>query len=68
METGEPGLLAEKNDLAILDSVEKINRCQSRGELKNTLESSFINLFEAQGMIYVWVDSDWKEHRLVDTL
>ena len=68
MMESHPVSLSEQDYLDILGLIEKFNECQTRAELKNALVSHLLPKFKAQAMLYAWIDPDWKEHQLIDTI
>jgi DNA-binding CsgD family transcriptional regulator len=60
--------LSEKDYLDILSLIETFNACQTRSQLKKIFNSHLLPQFEAQAMLYAWIDPTWKEHQLMDTL
>lgn len=68
MMESQPVSLGEQDYLDILVLIEKFNECQTRAELKNALVSHLLPKFKAQAMLYAWIDPDWKEHQLIDTI
>ncbi len=60
--------LAEKDYLALLSAVRELNKAVTHSELKRVFEKILLPLFESQVMIYVWVDPDWNDHKLIDAI
>jgi DNA-binding CsgD family transcriptional regulator len=68
MDSIKPISLSEQDYLDILGLIERFNECQTRVELKDALVSHLLPKFKAQAMLYAWIDPDWKEHQLIDTI
>lgn len=60
--------LPEKDYLAILETIESFNQCQTRDDLKKTFRSQLFTLLKAQGAVFIWIDSEIGNAQIIDSI
>ncbi len=57
--------LLEKDYLDILRFIERLNKCESTGDLESIFKSDLLKLLKADACVYGWTDTDFKKTSLI---